>query len=120
MSKRTDDTRSIARFGEKLRILRTRHGLTLQDLARKMGLSAHGYISELEHNRKSPTAEFVLGISRIFNVTTDELLKDELEIKIESGRLSTDRTLESADSGPDRTNEANQNSSDTEHNSGPF
>jgi transcriptional regulator with XRE-family HTH domain len=71
----------IDRFGEKLRLLRTRDGLTLQQLAKKLGLSAHGYISELETGKKLPSAEIVLKVARIFDVSTDQLLKDELEIK---------------------------------------
>jgi transcriptional regulator with XRE-family HTH domain len=45
-----------------------------------MGHTAHGHISELESGKKLPTVEFVLRLARVFNVTTDELLKDELEI----------------------------------------
>ena len=71
---------SISRFGEKLHFLRTREKLTLQQLARKLGLSAHGYISELENGKKLPTVEFAVKVSRLFDVTTDELLKDEIEL----------------------------------------
>jgi transcriptional regulator with XRE-family HTH domain len=43
-------------------------------------LTAHGYISEIETGKKKPTAELVLKVARYFKVTTDDLLKDELEI----------------------------------------
>lgn len=75
--------RSIQRFGEKLRTLRVRHGLTLKELANEFGLTAHGYISELESGKKVPTTEFVLNVARLFEVTTDELLRDELELSID-------------------------------------
>jgi transcriptional regulator with XRE-family HTH domain len=75
--------RSIQRFGEKLRTLRVRRGMTLKELAGELGLTAHGYISELEAGKKLPTAEFVLNVARLFEVTTDELLKDELEVTID-------------------------------------
>ncbi|MEO8355443.1 MAG: helix-turn-helix transcriptional regulator [Chloroflexota bacterium] len=71
---------SISRFGQKLHLLRTRDSLTLQQLAHKLGLSAHGYISELENGKKLPTVEFTLKVARLFDVTTDELLKDEIEL----------------------------------------
>ena len=71
----------MQRFGEKLRILRTQHGLSLKALALKLGLSAHGYISELESGKKKPTAEFVLNAARLFDVSTDQLLKDELDLE---------------------------------------
>ncbi len=54
----------------------------MQKLAHLMGLASHGYISELESGKKLPTVEFVLRLARLFNVTTDELLKDELELEI--------------------------------------
>ncbi len=73
--------RSIQRFGEKLHTLRTQKGLTLKELAHQLGHVAHGYISELEAGKKLPTAELVLSIARLFNVTTDELLKDEIELR---------------------------------------
>ena len=71
----------MQRFGEKLRILRTQQGLSLKALALKLGLSAHGYISELESGKKKPTAEFVLNAARLFDVSTDQLLKDELDLE---------------------------------------
>lgn len=77
---RAEQVNSIHRFGEKLRRLRTQHGMTLQQLAYALGLTAHGYISELEAGKKIPTAEFVLRAARLFDVTTDQLLKDELDI----------------------------------------
>jgi transcriptional regulator with XRE-family HTH domain len=70
----------MQRFGEKLRLLRTRKEMTLKELACALGLTAHGYISEIESGKKKPTAEFVLNVARYFNVTTDQLLKDELEL----------------------------------------
>ena len=76
-----NNPRSIERFGEKLRALRVRRDMTLKELANELGLTAHGYISELEAGKKMPTAEFVLNVARLFGVTTDELLKDELELK---------------------------------------
>ena len=70
----------ILRFGEKLRQLRKGKGLTLNDLAERLGYTTHGYISEIENSKKSPTVEFVLSVSRLFDISTDLLLKDELEI----------------------------------------
>lgn len=77
---------SIQRFGEKLRALRTQRGLTLKELAAALGHTAHGHISELESGKKMPTVEFVLSVAQLFEVTTDELLRDDLEIKMPSER----------------------------------
>ena len=72
---------TMEKFGEKLRALRIRSGMTLKDLALVFGQNSHGYISELECNKKKPTAEFALKVAEHFNITTDELLKDEIEIQ---------------------------------------
>lgn len=70
----------MQRFGEKLHLLRTSKQITLKELAQALGFAAHGYLSEIEGGKKKPTAEFVLKVARYFDVSTDELLKDELEI----------------------------------------
>jgi len=80
MSNTVNKRRSIKRFGEKLRTLRQHKDLTLQELAAALGYKAHGHISELEAGKKTPTVDFVLLVSRFFDVSTDELLKDELSV----------------------------------------
>ena len=71
----------IDRFGEKLRQLREDAGLTQVVLAERLGYKNYGSISLLETGTKKPTAELVLRIARMFGVTTDALLKDELQLK---------------------------------------
>lgn len=71
------------RFGEKLHALRAHNGMTLAQLSKELGYTTHSYISELEAGRKIPTAIFVLKAARLFNVSTDELLKDEIELNFE-------------------------------------
>jgi transcriptional regulator with XRE-family HTH domain len=71
---------SILRFGEKLRKLRLQHNMTLKELAASAGYVAHGYISELEAGKKMPSLEFVVSIAYLFNVTTDQLLYDTLNV----------------------------------------
>ena len=68
------------RFGEKLHTLRTQHGMSLKELALALGYTAHGHLSELESGKKLPTAKFVLSVARFFDVSTDRLLKDELDL----------------------------------------
>lgn len=71
----------MIRFGEKLRLLRNARGMTLVELAGELGLKSHGYLSELESGRKTPTVEIVLGVSTLFDVPTDDLLRDDREVK---------------------------------------
>ncbi|HET6385585.1 MAG TPA: helix-turn-helix transcriptional regulator [Armatimonadota bacterium] len=75
--------REMRRFGQKLHALRVQNNLTLKELARAVGYAAHGHISELESGKKLPTADFVLSVARLFDVTTDQLLKDELDLSSE-------------------------------------
>ncbi len=70
----------MKRFGEKLQALRTAHHMTLVELAHALGYTTHSYLSEIESGKKRPTVEFVLGVAQLFDVTTDELLKDEIEL----------------------------------------
>lgn len=96
----------IQRFGEKLLALRKQHNLTQQELAHQLGYSSHTHIVSLEKGKKPPSLETVIGVARLFNVTTDLLLKDELELEIQhvdtlpeadspTRRKSSDGALES-------------------------
>jgi transcriptional regulator with XRE-family HTH domain len=69
----------MKRFGEKLRFLRKQHGLTLTQLG--IMLDVHNtYVSQLEGSKKTPNAAMILKIADIFGVTTDQLMRDELEV----------------------------------------
>lgn len=70
----------MKRFGEKLRKLRTEQKITLSQLAQALNYTTHSYLSEIEYGRKMPTTAFTLKVARFFDVPTDILLKDELEI----------------------------------------
>lgn len=72
----------MEKFGAKLRALRIRNDLTLKDLALELGLNGHGYLSELECGKKKPTADLIVKVADFFNVTTDELLRDGIDIQI--------------------------------------
>ncbi len=75
----------LKRFGEKLKALRLSKGLTLRQFADSVGYSGYGYISELEAGKKTPTVEFVLSVARYYGVSTDELIKDEIELSERRG-----------------------------------
>ena len=70
----------MQRFGEKLRVLRKRRGLTIRQLAPLLGFPSHSYISEIETGKKKPSLELVIKIARLFDVSVDQLVKDELEL----------------------------------------
>ncbi len=79
---RTQPKPKLKRFGEKLKALRLSKGLTLRQFAGSVGYRAYGYISELEAGKKTPTVEFVLSVSRYYGISTDELMKDEIELSV--------------------------------------
>lgn len=70
----------MQRFGEKLRILRDKHGLTLRQLGAMFEVS-HTFVAQLEKGEKTPNVAMVLKISQVFDVSTDVLIKDELELE---------------------------------------
>jgi transcriptional regulator with XRE-family HTH domain len=72
----------MQRFGEKLRILRERRGMTQRDLAYALGYVTSGYISEVETNKKKPSLDLVLKVAQVFQVTTDQLTRDDFELDI--------------------------------------
>ena len=72
----------MQRFGEKLRSLRSRHGMTLKGLAENLGYKTHGYISEIEAGKKAPSVAFLLAVADLFGVSVDDLVKDEVEVNL--------------------------------------
>jgi transcriptional regulator with XRE-family HTH domain len=69
----------VKRIGEKLHALRVRHGYTARELAEMLGVS-HTHILRMEKGEKGPSANLVLKISQLFNVSADQLLRDDLEL----------------------------------------
>lgn len=57
-----------------------RRNMTQWELSHALGYAAQSYIHEIETGKKQPTAEFVVKAARLFQVSTDQLLLDELEI----------------------------------------
>ena len=70
----------MMRFGEKLRALRARRNTSLRRLADDLDFSSHAHLGRIEAGEKMPSAALVLKIARYFDVSTDRLMKDELEL----------------------------------------
>jgi len=69
----------MQRFAEKLRALRERHGMTQQKVAHGIGVTESA-IYYLESGKRNPGVETVVKLSRLFGISTDVLVKDELEL----------------------------------------
>ena len=72
----------MQRFGQKMRALRTQHGMTIRELAAALSYKGTGRISEIETGKRIPTADFVFKVAKLFNVTTDQLLDDALDLDV--------------------------------------
>ena len=70
----------MQRFGEKLRTLRQRRGLTLRELATVLGFRSHGFVGDLESGRKHPSLELAIQIADFFGVSLDQLARDEQDL----------------------------------------
>ena len=70
----------MLRFGEKLRALRQGQGMTLMELA--TALDAHfSHLGNIERGQKKPSTELLLKVADLFDVTTDQLMRDELDLE---------------------------------------
>ena len=69
----------MERFGEKLRTLRKKQELTLAQLGNVLGVH-NTYVSQMEKSKSTPNAAMILKIARYFDVSTDQLMKDELNL----------------------------------------
>jgi transcriptional regulator with XRE-family HTH domain len=77
----------MKRFGEKLRTLRQRNDMSLRQLATALGLAVHGYVAQIERGERQPSPELIVKIARLFQVSADQLMLDELELEsTESGQ----------------------------------
>jgi len=68
-------------FGEKLRKLRTKHDLTQRELTEQLGYANHAMIALLEQGKRQPTAELLLKLMALFNVSADQLIRDDLDVE---------------------------------------
>lgn len=69
----------MKRIGEKLLTLRLRHGYTTRQLAELLDTS-NSFITQVEKGKTSPSTHLVIKIADLFHVTTDQLMRDELDV----------------------------------------
>ncbi|MBV7336441.1 helix-turn-helix domain-containing protein [Chloroflexi bacterium TSY] len=70
----------MRRFGGKLRALRQRRGWSQQQVSELLEVS-RPYVAKMERGGgKMPNAHMILKIADIFEVTTDQLMWDELDL----------------------------------------
>ena len=67
-------------IGEKIAQLRTDAGLSQEELAERIDVSRQS-ISKWEMNQATPQIDKVLVLCNLFNISADELLRDEIDLK---------------------------------------
>lgn len=70
----------MQRFGEKLRTLRQKRGLSLRQLGELLEVY-HNHVAQLESGKRIPNAAMILKIADLFGVSTDVLMRDALELE---------------------------------------
>ena len=69
------------KFNEKLIMLRKQHNLSQEQVAEKLGV-ARQTISKWELGETTPEMDKLILVSEIYNITLDELMKEENEGKV--------------------------------------
>lgn len=69
----------MKRFGEKLRALRIRAGISQAELGSQLEVD-QSYIGRLEKGTRTPNVALILKIVELFGVTSDELIRDDVEL----------------------------------------
>ena len=76
-------------LADKIMTLRKKCGWSQEDLADQLGISRQS-VSKWESGMSIPDLEKIVKMSSLFGVSTDYLLKDELEVELPSETMATD------------------------------
>ncbi len=68
----------MEKFGKKLHQLRKQKGFTLRQLAEMLGVH-YAHLNNIEHGARRPSTDLVLKVAEVFGVSTDQLMKDDVE-----------------------------------------
>lgn len=74
-------------FIEKLTSLRKEYGITQQELAEKLGVSRQA-VSSWERGTAAPSTENLVRIGKLFGVSVDALVNDDVQLQAESTVLT--------------------------------
>lgn len=69
----------MEKFGQKLRYLRKQRGYTLRQLAPMLDVH-FSQLNNIEHGTRRPSADLILKVAKIFEVSTDQLMKDDVDL----------------------------------------
>ena len=83
-------------LGRQIAKFRKNRGLKQEELAEMVSLST-SYISAIERGVKNPTLENFIAIANVLKVSSDELLREELEVRFDIQMTQLGAMLESLD-----------------------
>ncbi len=66
-------------FGQKLRRLRDQRGYSLRELAQILVVH-YTHLNKIELGQKGPSTDLVLKVAQLFGVSTDQLMKDDIDL----------------------------------------
>ena len=69
----------MKKFGQKLRHLRDQRGYSLRELAQMLGVH-YTHLNKIELGQKGPSTDLVLKVAQVFDVSTDQLMKDDMDL----------------------------------------
>lgn len=84
-------------LGRQIALYRRVRGMKQEELAEKVSLST-SYISAIERGVKTPTLENFIAIANVLKVSSDELLREELEVRFDIQMTQLGAMLEQLDS----------------------
>ena len=65
-------------FAEQIKLLRTKHNLTQNELAKKIGVTRQAY-ANYEQGTREPSMDIIKKLCILFDCTSDELLEIDTE-----------------------------------------
>lgn len=69
----------MKRFGEKLRTLRERRGLSYRQLGAMLD-TAHSHLVNLESGKHKPSVDLIVKMTQVFGVSFDQLMDDTINL----------------------------------------
>jgi transcriptional regulator with XRE-family HTH domain len=76
--------RILMGFGDRLKAIRIRNGVTQKQLAEKMGYQTNSYISDAENNKFIPTEDKLREWADIIGVSWEEIKEIQLDEEIKT------------------------------------
>lgn len=70
----------MRKFGEKVSRLRKQRGLSYRELAALLETS-HSHLINIESGKHNPSVELIVRITRVFGVSFDQLMDDDIELE---------------------------------------